>query len=61
MPFYGALITMSRFDKKYERGRFEVGDMTMYVTRGIGFEPHFARVRFFARPEVTIIDVVGTK
>lgn len=60
LPFYGALWTMSVFDKKYERGEHQVGKTTLYVNRGIGFEPHFLRVRFCARPELTIIEVVGT-
>ncbi len=59
MPIYGALITMSQFDKRYEAGRYEVKGTTLYVNRGIGFEPHMPRVRFFARPELTIIDIVG--
>lgn len=59
LPFYGALVTFSRFDKKYEAGRFDVGRTALYVNRGIGFEPHLPRVRFFARPELTIIDVEG--
>lgn len=59
MPIYGALITMSQFDKRYEAGRYEVNGTTLYVNRGIGFEPHMPRVRFFARPELTIIDIVG--
>jgi uncharacterized protein len=59
MPIYGALITMSNFDKKYESGRYEVNGTTLYVNRGIGFEPHMPRVRFFARPEVTIIELMG--
>jgi hypothetical protein len=61
MPIYGALITMSAFDKKYESGRYEVHGTTLYVNRGIGFEPHMPRVRFFARPELTIIELVGTE
>jgi predicted MPP superfamily phosphohydrolase len=60
MPGYGALVTMSTFDKEYEAGRYQVGKTTMYVSRGIGFEPHLPRVRFFARPEITIIEIVGT-
>jgi predicted MPP superfamily phosphohydrolase len=59
LPLYGALLTMSVFDKKYERGEHQVGNTTLYVNRGIGFEPNFLRVRFFARPELTIIEVVG--
>lgn len=61
MPGYGALVTMSNFDKEYEAGRYQVGKTTMYVSRGIGFEPHMPRVRFLARPEVTIIEIVGTR
>ncbi len=59
LPFYGALVTFSRFDKKYESGRAQFGKTTIYVNRGIGFEPHLPKVRLFARPELTFIDVVG--
>jgi hypothetical protein len=58
-PFYGALITFSRFDKKYEMGRYQVGKTTLYVNRGLGFEPRVPRIRFLARPEVTVLDLVG--
>lgn len=61
MPFYGALITMSNFDKRYESGRYQVGKTTLYVNRGIGFEPHMPPVRFFARPELTIIELSGSQ
>ena len=56
LPFYGALITFSRFDKKYEAGLFREGATSLYVNRGIGCEgtPHF---RFFSRPEVTMIEL----
>lgn len=60
LPLYGALVTFSRFDKKYEAGRYQVEGTTLFVNRGIGFEPGLPRVRFFARPELTLIDVVGT-
>ncbi len=61
LPIYGAVITMSNYDKRFESGRYQVGKTTLYVNRGIGFEPHMPRVRFFARPEVTIIEIVGTE
>jgi predicted MPP superfamily phosphohydrolase len=60
MPFYGALLTMSRFDKKYEMGRYEVGQTTLFVSRGVGAEPHVPRIRFLCRPEIAVIDLVGT-
>ncbi|WP_158501959.1 metallophosphoesterase [Vitiosangium sp. GDMCC 1.1324] len=60
LPLYGAVVSMSRFDKKYEMGRHQVGATTLFVSRGIGFEPHAPRVRFLCRPEIAVIDLVGT-
>ena len=60
LPWYGALITLSRFDKKYESGLYRKEDTILYVNRGIGMEGgHAPRVRFWARPEVTVIDIVS--
>jgi predicted MPP superfamily phosphohydrolase len=59
LPFYGALITLSGFDKKYEAGLYREHDTWMYVNRGIGMEGSAPRVRFCARPEVTIIEITG--
>jgi predicted MPP superfamily phosphohydrolase len=58
LPVYGALITLSKFGKKYESGLHREGATWLYVTRGIGMEGGTApRVRFFARPEVTVIEL----
>jgi predicted MPP superfamily phosphohydrolase len=58
MPFYGALVTLSRFGKRFESGLHRVGQTWAYVNRGIGMEGGSApRVRFLARPEVTVIEV----
>jgi predicted MPP superfamily phosphohydrolase len=59
LPWYGALITYSKFDKRFEAGRYQVGPTTLYVSRGIGMEGRSApRIRFCARPEVSVIDLV---
>jgi len=59
LPFYGALVTLSRFGKRFEGGLYRVGSTWLNVNRGIGMEGGRApRVRFCARPEVTVIDVV---
>jgi uncharacterized protein len=59
LPFYGALMTLSKFDKKYESGTFEVGKTWLNVNRGIGMEGESApRVRFYCRPEISVIDVL---
>lgn len=59
LPFYGALITFSKYGKKYEAGLYREGETWLYVNRGIGMEGgHAPRVRFWARPEITVIEVV---
>lgn len=58
LPFYGALITMSKHGKKYESGEYHVGNTILYVNRGIGMEGgSVPRVRFWARPEITVFDI----
>jgi len=58
LPWYGALITFSKFGKKYESGRYQVGDTTLFVNRGLGMEPRPApQMRFFARPQIAVFDI----
>jgi len=58
LPFYGALVTLSRYGKRYEAGLYREGSTWLYVNRGVGMEGGVApRVRFFARPEITIIEL----
>jgi predicted MPP superfamily phosphohydrolase len=57
LPFYGALMTYSRFDKKYERGLHAIGSSWLYVNCGIGLEGHPPRARFLARPEITVLEI----
>jgi len=57
LPFYGALVTLSRTGKRYESGLYRVGGTWLHVSRGVGMEGGEApRVRFCARPEVTVIE-----
>lgn len=58
LPFYGALTTLSEHGKTYESGLYEKGPIQLYVNRGIGLEGgHAPRVRFWARPEITVFDI----
>jgi predicted MPP superfamily phosphohydrolase len=60
LPLYGAMLTLSKFDKKYEAGLYRERNTLLYVNRGIGMEGgSVPRVRFWSRPEVTVIDVVA--
>ena len=58
LPFYGAIVTLSKFGKQYEAGLYNVGQTHLYVNRGIGMEADPApRMRFCARPEVALIEI----
>lgn len=58
LPFYGALITLSKYGKKYESGRYQVGGVSLYINRGLGTEgPGLLKVRFFSRPEIAVFDI----
>lgn len=60
LPFYGALLTFSKWGKKYERGLYRTDEGPwMYVSRGVGMEGFATpRVRFCSRPEVALIELV---
>lgn len=59
IPGYGAVITLSRYGKRYEAGLFSEGGTYLYVNRGLGLEGGWMpRVRLFCRPEVTVIDLM---
>jgi uncharacterized protein len=58
LPFYGAIVTMSKYGKRYEAGLYRLARTWMYVNRGIGLEGGSApRVRFCARPEITVVEI----
>jgi predicted MPP superfamily phosphohydrolase len=59
LPLYGALLTLSKYEKQYEAGLYRAGPLWLYVSRGIGMEGGDApRVRFCSRPEVAVIEIV---
>ena len=60
LPFFGALYTSSLYGKRFEVGRKQIDDLTLYVTRGIGMEGKGApRVRFLCPPEITLWEISG--
>ncbi len=55
VPLFGAVFTSSDFGKRYEMGRYEENDTTLYVSRGLGMEGLGApRARFLAPPEIIL-------
>ncbi len=66
LPFYGAIVTLSKFGKKYEAGMYDIGSaklttgggMKLYVNRGLGLERKPSpKIRFLCRPEITVFDI----
>jgi len=57
LPFYGALVTHSRYGKEFEHGLYGVGNTLLYVNRGIGMAFRYPPMRFAARPELTVFDI----
>lgn len=60
LPWFGALFAASLYGKRFESGRSQVGNMDLYVTRGIGLEGKAApRVRFLCPPEIILWEIDG--
>ncbi len=58
LPFFGALYTSSLYGKRFEVGRHQIGDFTLYVTRGLGMEGKGApRARFLCPPEIVLWEI----
>ena len=58
LPLYGALTTLSKHGKKFEAGLYRQEHIQLYVNRGIGLEGGYSpKVRFWARPEITVFDI----
>ena len=59
LPFYGALITLSGHGKDLEWGPYRVKGTKLYINRGIGMEGgRWPRIRFCARPEISVFELV---
>lgn len=58
LPFVGALYASSLYGTRFSAGRYQVGAMTLYVSRGVGLEGRSApRVRFLCPPEVVLWEI----
>lgn len=58
LPFYGALFTGSLYGKQFESGLYQMDNMKLYITRGIGMEGAGApRVRFLCPPEIILWEI----
>ena len=56
IPWPSGRIRLSQINHGYTDGVFTRGDATMHISRGVGTT--FVPVRYFARPEITILTLV---
>lgn len=62
LPLLGALFTGSLYGRRFQSGRYTLGGLTLYITRGIGLEGKAApRVRFLCPPEIILWEISGVK
>ena len=58
LPFFGALFTASLYGRKFSSGRYQIKNLILYITRGIGMEGQAApRVRFLCPPEIILWEI----
>ncbi len=61
LPGFGAILTGSLYGRRFQSGKYMLGKMTLYITRGIGMEGAGApRVRFLCPPEITLWEISGS-
>jgi hypothetical protein len=61
LPIIGALFSSSHLGQRFIMGRYQVGRMTLYTTRGVGMEGLGApRARLLCPPEIVLWTLQGT-
>jgi uncharacterized protein len=62
LPFFGPLFTASLYGRRFQSGRYQLDQMVLYITRGIGLEGKAApRVRFLCSPEIILWNINGAQ
>lgn len=60
LPVFGALFSGSLYGRKFQSGPYPIGDMLLYISRGLGMEGLAApRVRFLCQPELVLWQLDG--
>jgi predicted MPP superfamily phosphohydrolase len=60
LPLIGALFSSSQLGNRFIMGRYELGNTTLYTSRGVGLEGLGApRARLFCPPEIILWEIRG--
>lgn len=58
LPLIGAVFSSSHLGNRFIMGRYQLGKMTLYTTRGVGMEGYGApRARFLCPPEIVLWEI----
>lgn len=61
LPLIGAIFSSSHLGNRFIMGRYELGNTTLYTSRGVGMEGFGApRARFLCPPEIVLWEIEGT-
>jgi uncharacterized protein len=59
-PFIGPIFTGSLYGLKFKSGKYQLNNLVLYITRGLGMEGLSApRVRFLCPPEIVVWEISG--
>ncbi len=60
LPIIGPLFTGSLYNLKFKSGKYQIGNLLLYIVRGLGLEGLSApRVRFLCPPEIVLWEITG--
>lgn len=60
LPFIGAIFTGSHLGRRFVMGRYDLNNVTVYTSRGVGLEGMGApRARFLCPPEIILWEISG--
>ena len=60
LPFFGPLFTGSLYGLQFKSGKYQLNNLVLYITRGLGLEGLSApRVRFLCPPEIVVWEISG--
>jgi predicted MPP superfamily phosphohydrolase len=61
LPVWGAVLTASALGKRFEYGRYQLGSLEAFVTRGLGQNPGIPALRFLCSPEIVVFTLTNVK
>ena len=58
IPGLGAFVVPSRYGRRFDRGRFRIGNTDLFVSSGVGVD--MPPLRIYCRPDILVVDFMGS-